>query len=151
MQVALQQLNSGCAREGRRGWRGPLHTRGDMSGRVELPPLPCCSSHQQVFIPKCLCAVTQNTWGIKQVSPTLWNSARCLAERPEEKSIWLVTQENVKGRCKEEECDGIVCPCSSILCSCKGIHWTFQWLFSSAKYDSEGKKKSNTKEKTGKK
>lgn len=133
MQVALQQLNSGCAWEARRGWRGPLHTRGDVCGRAGLPPPPCCSSHEQIFIPKGLCAVTQTLPKVleelSRLVPLRGTHSSMLAERAEEKSIWLVTQENVKVRCKEEECNGIVCPCPSIPHSCKGDSLDLQMAF----------------------
>lgn len=36
---------------------------------------------------------------------------------------------------------GLCVPAPLFSAPAREIHWTFQWLFSSAKYDSEGKKK----------
>lgn len=72
-------------------------------------------------------------------------TVQCWLKDLRRKSVWLVAQENVKVRCRKEECGGIAYHCPFIPHSYKEDSLDLQMLFSTPKYDSEEKKKKRGK------
>lgn len=150
MQVALQQLNSGCAWEAGRGWRGPVHTQGDVregwAALLTLLLLPWADFHPKVLL-CCQLDTVQGTWGIKQVSPTLWNSQFDAGWKTwGERASGLWHRKLLKWAARKRNVMGLGVPAPLFLIPTRKIHWTFTWLFPSAKYDNEGKKNQERKE-----